>query len=336
MTQLTTIADERRRQRARPVARRQTEQPTTTAAADDASTTSTTMLREVPPFDGTGGLSLLYGGGNLRRVDLDTGLVIEYEVRGIPVLHSGGWLVLADPNSDRAFSVPLADPDGGTRVPLPAVATWFGSVATSSAEEGSAWFYAPNEGGLRQLHIDLSDGTVLEERPSNESWWYGPPAAPGGLSTTPDGGVFAATDDGYQRLEVGGLLAANDQLMLVTTCDAPSSCSLAWIDRSSGLPVDRALPPTDQVYLGGALSPGGRVLTLLGQAGPVAFDVDRGEAIDGIAAGFPAGLAVSPDERFIAVINASPVLIDLDTAERFTVPLRLGGYNQVLLVERPE
>ncbi len=46
---------------------------------------------------------------------------------------------------------------------------------------------------------------------------------------------------------------------------------------------------------------------------------------------------IDPDRRLVCPIPEppGPVVLDLDTGERFTVPIATGGYNQVLLIARP-
>ena len=325
-----------------PTERRGTSQTTTDLAPDDRpdtenrATTSTSLAEDGPLLDHETGLALLSGGANLRRVDLDTGLVTEYELRGVPVLQTGGWLALTDPNGGRTFAVPLDDPDGGTMVELPQVAEWPPAVS-AGPESGTAWFHEPGDETFELIHVDLSDGTVLERREATETWWFGFSSAPGGLASMPDGSIFASTDGGYERLDHGGLLAYNDELMLVTNCDAPDSCVLTWIERATGQPTERFLPPSDEIYVGGWLSPSGRLLTLYskGPRPPSTFDVERGEVIDELPGLFSGELAISPDERYVAMVEVNPIIVDLDTGNTFTIPVSTQGYNRVLLVDSP-
>jgi hypothetical protein len=315
-----------------------TDRPRTTrdrgATTVDRSTTSIKQLDDAPLLGRETGLSLLVGSGRLQRVDLDTGVVTEYEVRGMPLIESGGWLVLANPTSDELFAVPLDDPNGGPRIDLPGTGPWPGALP--SERPGHAWLFDVTfeEERSALYHVDLSTGEIVDERDAPFAW-FGTPAPAPDLAVAPDGGVFQWADDGYRPLGVDGLIAANDDVMLTTTCTGPTACDLSWIARDSDREVDRALPSSDRLFTAGRLSPGGRVLTLWSHAQPVIFDVERGTSISSSAEIWFEGVAVSPDERYLATTGERLTVTDLDADEVVMVNLSGGGLGVVLFVTNP-
>ncbi|MGI9615812.1 MAG: zinc ribbon domain-containing protein [Acidimicrobiales bacterium] len=304
-----------------------------TNPADSGPTTSTTQVADGPLLGRETGLSLLVGGSHLRRIDLDTGLLTGFELRGVPLVESDGWLVLANPNSGDLFAVPVDDPDDGERVDLPG--SRFGPTAIGVVEStpGFVRMPAPEGDTFSMITVELSSGDVVD-REASTPWFIGRSTAVD-VTVAPDGSIYERTDGVYRRVGDGGFLAANTDFMLVNDCVDPVTCSLGWIDRSSGQAIDRPLPTGSGQYYGGTLSRGGRVLVLWGFDEPTIFDVDRGELVDLGVVDFIENLAVSPDERYVCAIDVKPTIADLDTGETVKIDVTTGGFSQILFVEMP-
>lgn len=310
-----------------------TTERSTTSAADSGPTTSTRQIADGPLLGRETGLSLFVGGSHLRRIDLDTGILTGYELRGVPLIESDGWLVLAEPNSGDLFAVPISDPDNGERVDLPG--SRFGPLVVTAVEAtpGFVRLPAPDGDTFAVLTVEVSTGEVVE-RETSTPWSIGRSTA-ADITVAPDGSVYERGDGTYRRVRDGGFLAANDDFMLVNDCRDPVTCSLQWIDRSSGQAVDRPVPPGVGPYYGGTLSKGGRVLILWGFDEPTVFDVDRGELVDLGIVDFIDNIAVSSDERYVCAIDVKPTIADLDTGETVKIDVTTGGFGEMLLVETP-
>lgn len=290
-----------------------------------------------PLLDHETGLTLWAGGGRgLWRIDLDTGLVTEYDVTSFAPVHaSDGRLVLADVHSNAIRSVPIDDPEARP-VGLGTSIGWPVPVAPGPAP-GSIWVLTGDYEHPTWRLLSLHDAEVIEEFPAGLSSFYSSATGPG-VVASPDGGIYERQGRTYRRAAEGGMVAVGDRHVLISTCVQPSECPLQWLDRSTWQPLDRPIPDFDiTIYSGAWLSPGGRVLLSAGSRVVRAFDVERNEPVPFVGDLWDVQqVAVSPDERYVATAGASPVIHDMDTGRTYEIDLqqrrRQPDNERVLLV----
>lgn len=317
--------------------------PGETARADQA--TPTSSLPVAPVLGDVAGLSL-YAGNNwrLQRIDLDTGAITELAVRGLPLLATENWLVLATDQGQSLAAVSLADPDGAEPVSLgaPVYGTADTRTVVPSEEADRVWIARTSAGGPSLDLVDLATGSTVTSADVTHPYSLFGLIGNGGplLVPTLDGGIFeyrSGEARPLERVAEGILLAANDEAVLRSVCSLPSRCELDWLDRADWRPDPRPTPaiPGDEV-LGAWLSPSGRFLLVFGRNAPVLYDVEEGESIEWATTRFssPLSISTSPDERFLAIAGEVVHFLDLETGQPFE--LELPGYdNRVVLVESP-
>jgi hypothetical protein len=227
--------------------------PSTTEQADDEPPATTAVEATIgtgePVLGQPVGLPLLYGGGGLelRRLDLDTGEITSYGTDGVPMLASGGWLVLSDSDGG-VRSVPVDQPAAKGAVLADGINWWF-SGSSPGPEPGQVWILTRGPEITWNL-MALESGDTLDVVPAALSFgWSGGPS----VVTTPAGGVFALEDGGpYTKVFDGALVAASDEYAVAQTCAGPLDCELDWLLRSSWDEVDRPAPAADPLLGGGS------------------------------------------------------------------------------------
>ncbi|MDH3679689.1 MAG: hypothetical protein OEV40_07035 [Acidimicrobiia bacterium] len=297
------------------------DETSTTEEDGDAKAAGPVLGREV-------GWSLWYGSSNrLRKIDLDTGEITEYDIRGTPVHADGGWLVLRGSNFSSLDSVPIDDPDGREPVEL-AGSENTGFPLVRGEEPGTAWLLAGSFDDLRIKLVRLADGEVLSEFESTPLFFWLAGGVPL-LIATADGGIFERNGTSFQKVADGGLIAAGDDHVLISRCSSPTACRLEWLDRPSFEPIDRPVP-SGSSYFNGWLSPRGRVLAVSDWGAYELFDVERGHDVElEIEVFEPTAFAVSPDERYLATAQGPVRIHDLDTGE--VIELDIGFSETVVL-----
>lgn len=311
-----------------------TQKPTTTAPTTSAdrplSFDPATDVESGPLLGREVGLSLFVGGGSsLKRVDLDTAQIVEFDVgRRRPVFATGQWLITGSEYSDDLQVVSLTDPES-TATPLGSSGFWPTPVF-AGPDPDSVWII---RGGFPDASWDLVslvDGEVIEERPVGQSWFFdgGPD-----LATTPAGGIYEFVDGEYVHVFDGQLSAASNSVVLAATCKGPTDCRYHWLDRETWEEIDRPLPGLSTVWAN-SLSPDGRILTFYNDHGPGVYDVERGEQLR-LAVQTPEEMAVSPDGRYLAATVSGEVIIhDLDTLKRYKLDAFASG--SLLFTETPD
>ena len=268
-----------------------------------------------PLLDDSHGLVLAVGGNrrDIHLVDLDTGDIANLGRRGIPRLIDGDQLLVQD-DWNRWKLVDLTDPD---RTAGAATSDGLLSTGVVAAEAGGVWFRHPADGPSQVWsRVDTGSGSVVQQitMPAGIEVATGGDARPLAgpeLVGSGDGGVYALTADGSYRLILDArLIAFDEDLLLVSTCDPRLRCTNRWIDRGSLEVLDI---PAPESQLGAAVIRGGR--TLLAEThtetGVVVkiFDIATGRAV---ATGSPGGLSrswVSPDGRFVAAPGFDALLV---------------------------
>jgi hypothetical protein len=317
--------------------------PTPTVVEVASTTVATTVIGAGGPLLGQpSGLSLLIGDlAGLQRVDLDTGVVTSFDVRGWPVRVAGSWLVVAEPDRLSVRAVPLATPEVNSQL-LGYSAT--PGVVAAGPQSAQVWFLALEAEPTWRL-VDLDTGTTLDEVATTEGGGFvtNDPAvassAAGGVFTNVVGPVGrgrsgdGAIDYGsYRKVFDGRPVAVSDDLVLVQTCSRATQCRLQWLDRATWQVIDRPAPE-GRSYWSGWLSPGGRVLTYYrDDVGAQIFDVERGSLID-LAVASPQQVSVSSDGRYLAAATVdSYVIYDRQTDHRYPIDLGRPGDHRLLLV----
>ena len=269
------------------------------------------------------GLVLAIGGldRDIHVVELDSGRISSLGRRGIPRLIDDGRLLTQD-DWNRWEMIDLTDPDRAPDEPTPDGLLFTGATA---AEAGGVWFRHPDGPSQTWSRIDVESGEILQrvQVPAGASVITGDdgqPLAGPEVVGSDDGGVYLLDADGTYRLAIdAGLIAFDEDLLLVSSCDRSLRCANRWIDRRS---LDELPMPAPEVPLGAAFIRGDDTLVAETRtaSGPVVkvIDIATGRAV---ATGSPAGLSrswVSPSGRFLAVPGFDAVLV-VDVANGGTV-----------------
>lgn len=315
--------------------------PTAPSAAEGASTTTaaepgaaTSVIAGGGPLLGEPvGLSLLVGGEQrLRRVDLDTGVVTTYERPGVPLFATGGF-VLIQGSGGLVRAAPLADPDAET----PSLWSQFSpALPRPGPNPGEVWLPDASGETLVWRLVDAGSRDALSEIDTGTgAWWDQPelildPVVVG--STT--GEVFERSNESFERVADGELIAVGRTLVLVRRCENPGSCSLHWLDRASWRETADPVPDiaAGQV-LTATISDDGRLLVYATANESYLFDVSRGQEVAQVAY-WPGSLSVSPDGRWAALVHTAGriALYDVERGEVTEAPVSLSSDSQVIIV----
>ena len=229
-----------------PVPTPTTDRPTTTAAVE---------IMESPPIDPDSPHTLVVAAsGRLRLLDLSTGRIEEYRVRGENMIATENHLVVVNYSYEldsnlSLTAIPVDDlaAQSGPNQPEPLVSIgWGGSALADEADH--LWVVVEEDRVPATFQrIDLSTGTVVEERPvpglpSLVTWGLQGTGSIDLLSSFA-GGVYEYDGSGYRQVLPGRLQVAGDRLALVEHCDERFQCHQQWYDQSGWEPVERALPP---------------------------------------------------------------------------------------------
>ena len=301
--------------------------PSTTAQAttppDDrvvGETPTSTQLGNGEPLLGEPtGLQLVIGRVTDRPsvLDLDTGELIlaPGASRSLePVTMYGDWLVARQ--GDQLVSVPASDL-GADPVPLLPDAQWVDLVSISVVDDGRAWVNTYDSDDVRLHLVDLASGNEIAQgpsRPNDQSFsGWSPPTAAGGpaLVSHVTGGLYEAdVVGGYRRVFDGRLIAADDNRLLVETCDDALVCRMRWLARDTWEQLDLEFPVTGSRTAGytsfvagtdwlSSLSydADGQSLVLTHVVTGTTYEVDD-QHVDRIVGG---RLAISPDGRWMGI-----------------------------------
>jgi hypothetical protein len=301
------------------------------------SSAATTSL--VAPVDGRPGdpllgrpvgLSLLIGGSsNLRRLDLDTGVVTDYDTNGWPIYADGGRLVLAEPDGGRVRAVGLDQLAARERdwLPLGISSSW--PPVSTGPEPGTIWLLASIGQPTWQL-IHITDGSTVDEITVTSDALHFTSGGPM-IATSAAGGVFAHDGTTYRRVFDGVPLAVSDEFVLARSCSLPTACSLHWLRRDTWEEIDRAVP-TDPVWWVGWLSADGRVLAYSGAERTRFFDVERGEPLDPATDVDPTRVVASAGTQFLVVAQSRLGVYDLGTGATHRIELNARADDRFLFV----
>jgi hypothetical protein len=120
------------------------------------------------------------------------------------------------------------------------------------------WIYPKDEAGVLYpvlSLLDLASGSTVahplagDGRSSLDFLGGNFPDAGGGLVTSPAGGVYTTTSDGFRFVTEGRLFAADTDRALVETCDEALRCTRRWLDRDSWQPLDLVVPGGDDAVV---------------------------------------------------------------------------------------
>jgi hypothetical protein len=290
---------------------------TTTAELDRAYHVSVPGKPTVGPVFGESvGYSVFVGDSTLLNIDLDTGEVTEYDVRGRPVHADEQWLVLL--RSDGSLMVVSRDdPEGPAR--RIETATRQGEL-TRGPEPSTVWTLAAGEESLRWRAVSLTDGSVTVEIPTG-GWFFSQLPGPQ-VSSSQGGGVFVLEGGAYRRLADGIPLAGSDRSVLLRRCASPTDCEVALIDANDGSPVDRALPPIGLDDWSFRLSNADRLLVVAGPSGARLLDLGTGAEVLRTSGHRDGMFTFSPEGRFALALDATPRLYDSETGALVTLEVR--------------
>ena len=322
---------------------------TTTTEGDESGTTRRSTTSTVPlvadvSYIGDGqpllgeesGLYLFIGGesNKLRRVDLDTGEVVEYQEMLIPSFASDGYLVAGDPASGRSRVLLVEDPTVDTGVDVASGFYFPGSnAALQGSEPGQYWVIGDDFPNPSWRLIRLSDGEVLDEIELASQNFYGPTLAGPTVAGSPSGGVFELQEEGYVRVADGSPVAISTNFVLVERCTDPINCELEWLSRQTWEGVNRALPVSRPQWA--QLSADGRVLMYYTDGGTEIFDVEREKLVLGLGGDIETA-AVSPNGRYIFTSSGSVQIYDLDAEQFFRLEgISMRSWGGGLFVEKP-
>lgn len=285
---------------------------------------------------------LFFGGDDtLHRLDLDSGELVDYGLRAVPIAATGEDLVLHLPDAGLVGWIPAAEP--GTQP-----ATWkVGQVALGD-EPGQIWVLDPDEdvphpagepvgygswelfdtGSATSESLGQRPGDLYQEIEDNRPDGDELPASvaplrPGPtLSARPDSVVIYG-DDRYRTVDgPAEILAFNKELILIRRCD-PQPCTVLWTSTELGddggqPPIQR---PTQDVLLARFVADGQWLLAY--------YPGGESELIEVAGTGrfrFGAGAspAMSNDGRWLASqSDGQYVIVSADTGQemyRFGTP----------------
>lgn len=283
------------------------------------------------------------GTSTLQLLDLDSGEMEEIEgVGGYPVGHLDSTVVLYSENLGRTTLLDLDDPE--------AEAIQIGGpdgryIEVVEVTEDRIWVVGFDNGGgdgttLEGLDVD---GVVVEELefPVFNRFGFGPGALARAseLHYDPAGGLYRRTDDGFELVAEGQVLAAGERLAVIRQCDEALACQLRWYDlRSSGVIGFPAPPPAD----------GEGFYQLLGGDRWLAYfdwQHDRAQLIEVATAKIardldmdnffqfgPSGTAMTSDGRWLLdAVDRMLVVVDLDSGTEWPVGLRGAGLRGIFI-----
>ncbi len=190
----------------------------------------------------------------------------------------------------------------------------------------------PQEPELIRHDIDLRSGEVASNPVPTENA-IGPSVA---VQWASGYGTYAVeANGGFRQLSAGFPAAHGQDNILIVTCDSPDDCRWSWIDVQSGDPVDRHVPPPDELaelQIVDVVGDDDRFLLLGRERSQVYFDTLDGARYEGpLRPEWHTGLtldaeAISPDGRYLLVPNADGLIVhDLETEESGSLTLEMTG-----------
>jgi hypothetical protein len=249
-------------------------------------------------------------------VDLDSGKV-RYADGGRfePVAVSGSWLVGRAGSSVSTSAeldiLPLDDlgADPTRLLEDDPQLEYMDVLMQAEARPGRLWVtvYYAIDGGLGQALrlVDLVSGSLVDHPlagdTSSSMGFRGIfPDTGGGLVTSPAGGVYTVTGDGFQFVTEGRLLAADADRALVESCDEGLRCTRRWLSRDSWQPLDLVAPDRDDAAVW--VVPGTDwvfVTGLVSTDSPGLLNIETGQTA-------PMGSAEVPGSEFVGPPAVSP------------------------------
>ena len=306
----------------------------------DESETASPFQESIEPADGataTGmnvgeetGLGLVVGSYNsstIQLYDLDAGEAFRLPGGGMPVAVIDSTLVVERPTG-RVAIVELLAPDqdlvtlegGGT-------SSW---AQFMGADDELLWVqYSGDDVDEEIIYGYDTDG---EQRQTREldivpflAGWTGDTS----LVYNVAGGIYAETDDGYQRISTGSLVAVGENIALINECDDVLRCESRWVDRSSwdSLPY-RAPDDAGSLNASYAILGSDRWLveTSWINGSTTVTDVTSGEVVREVSSfnGPFNEPAISDDGRWLFDPSGrSGVIVDLDSGTEWEQDVRL-------------
>ncbi len=255
-------------------------------------------------------------GGERREllvIDLDTGDVSSLGRRAEPQLIVDGRLLVKDGWS-RWESIDLADP---AAEPVSPTAEPQLFAAAVPAEAGGVWFrHTGSRADQTWSRVDLDTGAVVERvtvpTPAGViSDSEGRPLSGPELVGSSTGGVYELQADGtYVQMLDDRLIAFDEDVLLVSSCDDMLACANRWVDRRTLVAMDR---PAPDLELGAAYLRGDGALVAETYAGSDRvvriFDTSTGVAVTTGDSRQLARTWVSPAGRYIARAGFDALLI---------------------------
>ncbi|MEM7340864.1 MAG: hypothetical protein AAF467_19560 [Actinomycetota bacterium] len=258
----------------------------------------------------TSDLALFVGSpSELIRIDLGNGAVTQFErTVGVPIHSTDGWLIFIHPGGESVRAVPLAQVDGDAEIL--GTNAWTEGAFGPGPEPSQVW-YPTEEGAATWRFIRVSEG--YEERSqASPDVGFGRIALRPLVTTSSEGGVYAANGEDYVEVFDGNLMAIGHQHVIAQRCrdrgsggepgtaeqlqhdidragHGESSCRLHWLTRGTWDEPDRPVPDVT-LACGGWLSGDGRWFAYFDTGGVASenltlrnvrvFDTVTGEHLD--------------------------------------------------------
>ena len=276
--------------------------------------------------------------GRLLRIDLSDGAVVFHEVAGRLLGEFAGSLYFLDP-TEAIIALPADDLEADPVPVVSLVEPGEDVVSAVLTSDGivhlTIGVFGPGSPELTMVRVDLLTRSEQQVDVAQFGTF--------GLVEVPGAGLFELTaSGGFQPLVDGSPRFYGERLIVIEECEAPDRCRRYWFDRVTGEEVDRPVPAQSTGWL---LGPSGRIAVAFDRSGRVFIDTETGETLPDLA-GFesnsplPVPDDLSPDERFLAVIDASAGgdvrVFDLLRNESWTLELpRTFNVSRVIFVPRP-
>lgn len=258
----------------------------------------------------TSDLALFVGSpAELIRIDLANGQVTQFErTVGVPIHSTSGWLIFIHPGGESVRAVPLAEVDGDPQIL--GTNAWTEGAFGPGPEPSQVW-YPTEEGAATWRFVRVSSGQD-ERTQDSPDIGFGRIALRPLVTTSTDGGIYAAEGESYVEVFDGSLMALGNQHVIAQRCrdrgsggepgtaeellhdidraaHGASSCRLHWLARGTWDEVDRPVPDVN-LACGGWISGDGRFFAYFDTGGVPSdeltlnnvrvFDAEIGEHLD--------------------------------------------------------
>lgn len=274
------------------------------------------------------GLGVIYGSqgfGRLKLLELDSGVLHDLEATGDPLGVIGSSLVTRRSESVSVYPLDSIDAE-------PVIINGRGGwVDVVSISEDRIWTVSgdtgPNPDGWMILGYDETGVEVdsLELAATIPFYGWDPSAE---FVQGEAGGIYRRDGGGFERVSIGTLAAAGDDLVLANECDERLECRLNWYDVDNwDEPLD--LPTPDLPAQGQARVSGNDrwlVATNWVDGSTEIFDVQTGELVRTVrTTNGPIQLStgLSPDGRWLIDPGfGNTVIVDLESGVEWPQDVR--------------